>query len=93
MKNKNFKTQRDMLTRLLNEWDPIGVLPFKGGPKDEYECFILPILKVLKDNKNEAKIRGVLMKHIEEHCGLKYYPSEKVDRFVAQVLDWWKHFF
>jgi len=54
---KKYSIIHKELTQLLNEWDPIGIFPFEDEPKDEYDCFIPPIISILsKEIKNKCTI-------------------------------------
>lgn len=81
---------RKELVDLLNKWDPIGVEPSKGGPKDEYDCFVIPLLSMLEANKSKDDISGFLINHLEEHIGLnaKYHKPEK---FAEKIVRWYKN--
>ena len=37
------------LRRLLCEWDPIGVMDDPEWPRDEYDCMIGPVLRLLEE--------------------------------------------
>ena len=40
----------DKITEIINEWDPLDLLPF--APQDEYEAEINEIKNILKGNKD-----------------------------------------
>lgn len=79
---KKLKALRD----ILNHWDPIGVLPFEGGPKDEYDCFNPVILGVLIKNESEKDLIEALRKHMADHTGIAGTPEE----IAPQIMKWWK---
>lgn len=85
---KGIADEQKELKQLLNEWDPIGVLPFEGGPKDEYDCFSDPIISLLHKGKNKKEIIAFLNKHLKEHVGLdpKY---SKPEEFADKIMHWW----
>lgn len=89
-----FKQNRDKnkwqseLNYLLNKWDPIGVDPFDGGPKDEYGCFIKPILALLKGDKKKKELTDFLERYLEKHMGLDA-KSCNVSDFSIVVYKWW----
>ncbi len=60
------------LRNLLNEWDPIGVVP--GGPFDEYDC-MLPVLGKLYHGASEAEIGAYFEEQLKSHFGLDPKPS------------------
>jgi hypothetical protein len=76
------------LNHLLNEWDPIGVLPLKGGPKDEYQCLIGPLLSLLNKKVDKKEIVTFLNKQLTDHMGLDPQYS-KPEEFIDKLLDWW----
>lgn len=77
------------LINLLNEWDPIGIAPELGGPRDEYDCFVEPILSLLNKGRDKQELTNFLTKHLEEHIGLQV-ELHKPDIFAEKVLKWWK---
>lgn len=85
--NYNTKWKKE-LNDLLNKWDPIGVYPFEGRPKDEYECFVEPILKLLYHGEDEKSIMAFLRKHLREHIGLEP-KNVHPEKFSEDVLRWW----
>lgn len=58
------------LRELLNGWDPIGVIEH-GGPHDEYDCLIAPILDRLGDGAGSSEIAALLRTELADHFGLK----------------------
>ena len=59
------KQRAQELRALLNEWDPIGLGP--GGPEDEYDCLVWPIMRRLDDNLPAAELTAFLETELEEH--------------------------
>ncbi|GAA1296053.1 hypothetical protein [Pseudonocardia xinjiangensis] len=57
------------LGELLNAWDPIGVVG-GGGPQDEYDCLISPILDRLEGGADAAELAVFLRSELESHFGL-----------------------
>lgn len=74
------------LNDLLNQWDPIGVLPYEEGPKDEYYCFIDPIMKVLQTSKKKEDIVEVLEFHLKNH--FEYPIPSNIESFAKDVIEW-----
>lgn len=83
-----YKQNSKELTDILNSWDPIGVLPYKGGPKDEYECFITPILTVLQRDHNKEDLIKAVDIYLVEHFGLPER-STRVDAAAEKIITWW----
>lgn len=86
--NKFQPKQEKELINLLNNWDPIGVYPFKGGPKDEYEDFVNPIVSVLQKGTNKKELTIFLKQFLKEHVGLTT-KVENIERFSDATLKWW----
>lgn len=87
---KLIKIEEKELNQLLNEWDPIGILPFEGWPDDEYDCFIFPILSILHKDEGREKLIYFLNEHLTEHIGLSLN-KKYVDEFADRVIFWWKN--
>ncbi len=92
MDNKNLKqlitTEQNELNQLLNEWDPIGVAPSEGGPKDEYTCFADPIISLLHKGINKDNLVSFLNNHLAEHIGLDPNNTD-TEKFAAKIVLWW----
>ena len=57
------------LRELLNTWDPIGVVG-GGGPQDEYDCLIAPMLDQMKGGTEPAELAAFLRSELEDHFGM-----------------------
>jgi len=57
------------LQRLLNEWDPIGVMPGQLAPSDEYDC-LLGLLGRLQRGGTPDTLPGYLKRQLRHHFGL-----------------------
>ena len=90
-KNKHIKDEQKELNYLLNEWDPIGILPFEGWPDDEYECFIFPILSILHNSGNREDLKWFLKTHLTEHIWLNPPEGEYIESFIEKILVWWEN--
>jgi hypothetical protein len=75
------------LRELLNEWDPIGVMP--DGPRDEYDCLAGPVLRMLEGGASHGQIADFLRSEIAEHFGLS--PQHYDFGSVARGLRRWFH--
>lgn len=87
----NINTSRELkkeLNQLLNTWDFIGVLPFKGGPKDEYDCLITPIFSLMRKGADSDKLTSFLSKELNDHFGIDY-KSDELDQIVKKITEWW----
>jgi len=80
--------EKKQLIKLLNEWDPIGIYPMLGGPQDEYDCFVQPIVAQLKKGKTHEEIIKFLTNYLKEHVGIEaYLPNLEI--FVEKLFQWW----
>ena len=82
------KFQKQELIHLLNTWDFLGVLPFKGGPKDEYDCLIAPIFSLMRKGADSDKLTSFLTKELNDHFGIDSGPHE-LDQIVKKITQWW----
>ena len=64
------------LRELLNTWDPIGVVS-DGGPLDEYDCLIAPMLDRLERGADARELAEFLRLELDDHFGLD--PEYHVD--------------
>jgi hypothetical protein len=58
------------LRNLLCEWDPIGVMDDPEWPRDEYDCMVGPVMRLLESGASEAAITAYLRAEIADHFGL-----------------------
>ena len=92
MDKKQFKKaiaeEQKELICMLNEWDPIGILPGEGGPLDEYDCFAGPILSLLHRGESKEKLITFLNEHLKNHIGLEPKFSKPTE-FANKIMNWW----
>jgi hypothetical protein len=75
------------LRALLNEWDPIGVGPDDGGPKDEYDC-LLPMIGWLRGGMSQPELADRLRDELKGHFGIDATPSNP-EAFADRAFDWY----
>lgn len=80
------KKQRD-LRRLLNEWNPIGVMPDKGGLSDEYDC-LLGLLGNLRRGDSREQLADYLSEQLRLHFALDPDTSRPGD-FAMKIFAWY----
>lgn len=85
---KLIKVEEKELNQILNEWDPIGILPFEGWPDDEYDCFIFPILSIFHKNEGREKLEYFLNEHLTEHMGMSSDKND-IEQISDKILLWW----
>jgi hypothetical protein len=77
------------LRELLNTWDPIGIVP-DGGPLDEYDCLIGPMLGRLERGADARELAEFLRLELDDHFGLdpEYHVDEieRVSRAAVELL-------
>jgi hypothetical protein len=74
------------LRNLACEWDPIGVIP-AGAPRDEYDCLLAPILRLLETRASEKEISQFLAHEMENHFGLESVSDTK--EFAKKAKAWY----
>ena len=58
------------LRDLLNKWDPVGLIA-AGAPKDEYDCLLGKMIRLLVDDSDEETIVESLSREFPEHFGVE----------------------
>lgn len=61
----------DMLTKIINEWDPTNLM--SHAPDDEYELEIEKIRKALESTNNEFELAKTIMNIFLESSGEEFY--------------------
>ena len=77
----------DALSKLLNEWDFIGVSPFDDGPTDEYYCLIEPIMILLARDISTTDLAQFLSLQTKEH-GLPT-AAMLLQPIAKRVIEWY----
>jgi hypothetical protein len=78
---------------LWNEFDPIGVFQIDSEwPKDEYERYVGPTLRLCEEGKDLDAFREYLESVVYEHMGLNRTPlgQRAMEKFVEKFRDWYK---
>ena len=57
------------LRTIFCKWDPIGVMDNPEWPRDEYDCMVGPVLRMLEADAPEGDIAN-LRREITDHFGL-----------------------
>jgi len=75
------------LRGMLCQWDPIGVMDDPKWPRDEYDCMIGPLLRLLESGSSAKDIAAYLRAQITEHFGLspEHYDFASIAR---QIRSW-----
>ena len=76
------------LRALVADWDPLGLLAV-GGPGDEYDCLVGPLMRLLENRARGDEISAFLEGEFSGHFGLNVYPDgQERSRFVDQAQMW-----
>jgi hypothetical protein len=86
-KHRTRESQRQ-LRELLMVWDLCLVA---GAPEaaDEYDCMLSPLMHLLHEGADEAKILYWLYDQVQDHFGVKPDP-EREGLLAEQIMDWWR---
>jgi hypothetical protein len=84
---KRWQEIRDLWCR----FDPIGVMPMPDWPRDEYDAYLGPTLRLLESGAPQPKIEAYLAQVTLEHMGLNETPAAKLARinFAAELRAWY----
>lgn len=81
--------ERVVISRLLMQWDPIGVL---GGssdwPQDEYDGYVSPVVSALRSGASEPEIAKLLERFRTDHMSLPPSPGEDTATARQATLAW-----
>jgi len=82
---KRFRTEEQVIRKILNEWAPIGF----GTPDDEYDCLTHHLLSVLHSGGNLFNVRSTIQEDLTEHFGLSRVPKDEINQVANQIWMWW----
>lgn len=89
LKTKLYKADVKALNKLLNIFDPLGVLPFDDGPEDEYECCTGVVLSCLLKDAKKNNLYDVLKVQLVKHWGLTSNRNFTL-KLADTILTWWQ---
>jgi hypothetical protein len=90
LSKRELRERSAQLRALMCEWDPIGVMSDPGWLRDEYDCFVGPLLTLLASGATKDEIARYLRKETNEHFGLS--PDNYDFTAVAErVHRWFDH--
>lgn len=86
MSRKRWNEIRD----LWCEWDPIGVVSLGDWPRDEYDAYLGPTLRMLESSESIEKIIAYLAYVELEHMGLSETAQALAKRqeFATKLKQW-----
>jgi len=72
------------------EFDPIGVMQMADWPRDEYDSYIGPTLRLLESNASSDELQKYLAMVTLEHMGLSDSPQRELARrsFAKRIREW-----
>lgn len=76
------------LRAMLVAWDPIGTVA-TGGPADEYDCVLWPLMRLLNEEASQDKLVEFLSTELRDHFGLEPEPSTAAD-FAVRAQAWFQ---
>jgi hypothetical protein len=73
-------------------WDPIGVMSMPNWPRDEYDSYLGPTLRLLESSASLDEIVHYLTTIELEHMGLNETAAARMKRrsFAAQLKKWYE---
>lgn len=77
------------LRDLALEWDPLGVGDIPEC-RDEYDCVIGPMLRMLEQQATEEQLSTFLQAELRDHFGLTPGPPAPEDAFAAKARAWFQ---
>jgi len=74
---------------LLRAWDPVGVLDDRDWPRDEYDMYSAPIVRMLDDGVSEDDLYDHLKRIVTERMEI---PCDEVKtrRTARELMEFWK---
>jgi len=74
------------------EWDPIGVMSMPDWPRDEYDSYLGPTLRLLEKDASVQEVMQYLAWAELEHMGLSESPQAHTRRqaFATQLKEWYE---
>ena len=77
------------LQGIVNEWDPIGVMDDPNWSRDEYDCLVGPLMRLLENSASHVEIVNILRHEIQGHFGLDTKHIEFIP-IAKRLSDWFQ---
>jgi hypothetical protein len=74
------------VSALLAAWDPLGVVR-GGAPADEYDCLVLPLVRLLHQGASPKEIAAVLGSELASHFGVAQEGGASAE-FAERLSKW-----
>ena len=73
------------------EWDPIGVMSMADWPRDEYDAYLGPTLRLLESKASEQELVRYLAQIELGHMGLSESKQASSNRsaFARRLREWY----
>ena len=80
------------MRELWLEFDPIGVMGMSDWPRDEYDGYLGPTLRLLEQNASMDALQRYVAQVTLEHMGLTDSPQREMHRrhFAKRLKDWYE---
>lgn len=78
------------LRELWNEFDPIGVMRYPDWPRDEYESYCGPTLRLLEQNAGDKELEDYIQSAFD-HMGIAADDNEIKD-FIKKLRGWFQKY-
>lgn len=74
------------------EFDPIGVMGMSDWPRDEYDSYLGPTLRLLEHSASIDDLQNYLAQVTLEHMGMSDSPHFEMSRrnFAKRLKDWYE---
>lgn len=88
MEKSEAKKLINEVKNILNEWDFIGVLPFDGGPDDEYDCMQGELVHLVQRKADKYEIKSYMIAELRDHFGLNpdHYSQDGLQKTIDKLL-------
>lgn len=87
LSKENSRRRWRELRDAVNDWDPIGLIEL-GAPKDEYECLVGHLIRMLENENSPTEIGNYLKQHIPDHFGVSL--PEGIHGFTEGIFKWFQ---
>ena len=82
---RDVRDHRGQLLTLLNGWDPAGLLE-DGGPRNEYDAIVDPLLALLSSGASRGEVAKFLEKEVRE----RFDTAADGSQFATRAITWFE---
>ncbi len=76
--------------KVLRNWDPIGVLKDPRWPRDEYDSYAAPLVRMLDAGVPRRKIVNWMSRLVTHEMGLGYANRKHTTQCAQELIDFWR---